>query len=140
MTELNAINLTTHISDSSEPSASKIIQLFGGLLVKTRLRSYSRVVKKSYVSTPLGVGNLGSRFSPTKEDRNNINQFSHQILYGAGNIETAVYEAIVRDHYNLEPSRILYPENYLYFAVIQFSSENMLSLLDLTRGMVYPPR
>ena len=134
MTELNAISLTTYISKFSEPSASKVIQLFECMLVKTRLRNYSRVIQKDFVSTPLGVGNQGNRFSATEEDRNNINRNSHRILYGASSIETAVYEAIVRDRYDLQPSRVLYPEDYLYFAIVQLSSESMVNLLDLTSG------
>ena len=55
-------------------------------------------------------------------------------MYGASTIETAVYEAIVRDRYDLQPVRLLYPKNYQNFAIAQFFSESMLSLLDLTRG------
>ena len=77
MTELNAISLTTYISEDSEPSKPMIIRLFECLLIKTSLRNYSRVFRKSYSSTPLGVGKLGSRFSTTEEDRNKMNQNSH---------------------------------------------------------------
>lgn len=134
MTELNAISLITYISNSIEPSASKVIQLFECLHIKTRLRNYGRVFRKDYVSTPLGVGNRGSRFSATEEDRNKMNKNSHRILYGGSSIETAVCEAIIRDRYDLQPSRVLYPENYRSFSVAQFFSESMLDLLDLTRG------
>ena len=133
MTELNAISLTTYISEDSEPSKPMIIRLFECLHVKTSLRNYSRVFRKSYSSTPLGVGKLGSRFSTTEEDRNKMNQNSHRILYGASTIETAVYEAIVRDRYDLQPVRMLHPENYQNFAIAQFLSESMINLLDLTR-------
>lgn len=63
-----------------------------------------------------------------------MNKNSHRILYGGSSIETAVYEAIIRDRYDLQPSRVLYPENYRSFSVAQFFSESMLDLLDLNRG------
>ena len=88
MTELNTISLTTYVSKDSVPSKSMIIRLFECLLVRTSLRNYSRVFRKSYASTPLGVGELGSRFSATEEDRNKMNQNSHRILYGASTIGT----------------------------------------------------
>ena len=134
MTELNAISLTSYISDTSEPSKSEVIRLFECLPIKTTLRNYCRVLQKRYVATPFSVGKRASRYSATGEDRSKGNRNSHQILYGASSIETAVYEAIVRDRYNLQPSRKLYPENYLNFAIAQFLSKSMVNLPDLTSG------
>ena len=88
MTELNTISLTTYVSEDSEPSKSMIIRLFECLLVRTSLRNYSKVFRKSYASTPLGEGKLVGRFSATEEDQNKMNQNSHRILYGASTIGT----------------------------------------------------
>lgn len=136
MPKLNAISLVSYISRLSEPSSTEIVHLFEGLLVKRGLKNYSRVIRRRYSLTPLGVGDRSSRFSSTEEDRNNPKINSHRILYGASNIETAVYEAIVRDRFDISPVGVLYPENYRKFAVVQFLSAgtDLLNLLDLTRG------
>ncbi len=53
-----------------------------------------------------------------------------------GNRATAVYETLIRDRFDLNPSRVLMPADYALRDAVNVSSSpgETLTLLDLTRG------
>lgn len=104
--------------------------------INLQLRNYVRVIESKYGATPLDVGDSQSRFSPANENLEVLSGGFYGILYGGRSIETAVYEALVRDQFDMEPRRILYGEDYSHSSAVCFSCHESrpLSLLDLTKG------
>lgn len=126
----------TSLSPNSDPSVSEVVDLFNGLLVKVQLSNFVRVIRSAFASTPLNVGTNPSRFTSASLINNDARTGEKKVLYGAQSIGTALYESIVRDRFDLNPNRTLYPKAYDEMSVVTFSSEQQqgLTLLDLMKG------
>ena len=83
---------------------------------------------------PLSYGFGTSRFSPRHLPSRPSQPFG--LIYGTINLETASFEAIIRDSLNLLPARILRPVAYRPKSAVNFSttSGSALTLLDMTAG------
>ena len=136
MVKLSARSLITEVTAGSLPSISEIVQLFSGLQVRRNITNFFRVFKTKYIDTPLEPGYFPSRFGYTTHPKRREYQFWTRVTYGAQTIDTAIYESIVRDAFDLNPNRVLTPMDYLDRSVISFSSEafQFLTLLELTGG------
>ena len=55
----------SQISLDGDPSIDEIISLSGGMLVRRNLINFTRVINQLHSSSPLGVGEVPSRFSAT---------------------------------------------------------------------------
>ena len=61
---------------------------------------------------------------------------SPKVIYGAQGLDTAFYESVVRNRFDIEPNRSLGSTSYAPKSAASFSTENshLLNLLDLTNG------
>ena len=136
MRTLDSVYLISQITHNSKPRISEIVELFDGLRVDRSLRNFSRVIEYRYLSTPLGIGTKPSRFGSYVKLRGSEGRTFIRVLYGAEGVDTALYETIVRNKFDINPNRVLYPVNYRKMVAIRFSSDgtNLLKLLDLTKG------
>ena len=136
MNILNSVHLISQITHKSKPRISEIVELFDGLRVDRSLRNFSRVIEHIYISTPLGIGTKPSRFGSYVRLRGSEGRTFVRVLYGAESVDTAIYETIVRNKFDINPNRVLHPVNYQEMVAIIFSSDrtNLLKLLDLTKG------
>ncbi|MBO6727785.1 MAG: RES family NAD+ phosphorylase [Rhizobiaceae bacterium] len=98
------------------------------------LANYVRVMPSVHVGTPLGFGYGTSRFSPRLIPSRP--QMPFGLIYGALDLSTACYEAIIRDSVDLTPGRILRKGDYDTRSAVNFSTRSgqSLDLLDLTGG------
>ena len=96
--------------------------------------NFVRVMSSRYLQTPLGFSGGPSRFGPLPSSPDLIPLFG--IIYVAEDLATAVYETLVRDRFDLNPSRILMPPDYAERAAVNVSTAagQMVTLLDLTGG------
>ena len=98
------------------------------------LVNFVRVMGAGHSADPLGVSGGPSRFSPLLAGSGGISSFG--VLYLAEDLATAVYETLIRDRFDLNPSRVLMPVDYARRDAVNVSSSpgETLTLLDLTRG------
>ena len=124
------------ISSNSNPSIEEIVSLFGGMLVRRSLKNFTRVINRLHSSSPLGVGDVPSRYSASIFVSLQFGTVAPKVIYGAQSLDTAIYEAIVRSRFDIEPNRFLDPTSYSRKSAVTFSTENshLLNLLDLTDG------
>ena len=136
MSILDSVHLISQITHKSKPRISEIVELFDGLRVDRSLRNFSRVIYNKHIATPLGIGTKPSRFGSYVRLRGSEGQTFIRVLYGAEGVDTAIYETIVRNKFDINPNRVLYPVNYQEMIAVRFSSDgaNLLKLLDLTKG------
>ena len=136
MSILDSVHLISQITHTSKPRISEIVELFDGLRVERSLRNFLRVIDNRHLSTPLGIGTRPSRFGSYVRLRGSEGRTFVQVLYGAESVDTAIYETIIRNKFDINPTRVLHPVNYRKMVAIMFSSDgtNLLKLLDLTKG------
>ena len=108
-----------------------VTRLFGGLRTTFAIRNFVRVLASVHATSPLGFSFAPSRFSPLPA---NLARFG--VLYLAGDLATGVYETVVRDRFDMNPARVLYPADYSSRVAVNVSTrpEATLDLLDLTGG------
>lgn len=125
-------------SDLSTLNAAQkrqVAALFSGMKTVRPLSKFVRVMPTTYaLRGPLSFGPATSRFSPRKLPSRPVQPFG--LIYGTLNLETASFEAIIRDSFNLLPSRILRPVAYGAKSAVNFSTipGSALTLLDMTSG------
>lgn len=113
----------------------KVAALFSGMKTVRPLSNFVRIMPTTYAKKdPLSYGPATSRFSPRKLPSRPNQPFG--LIYGTINLETAGFEAIIRDSFNLLPARILRPVAYQPKSAVNFStaSGSALTLLDMTGG------
>ena len=115
-----------------------IANLLSGLRINRPVVDFVRVMSRSHTGssqvTGLSTSNGPSRFSPVNAGTAANPKFS--ILYGARDLATASYEKIIRDRFDLDPSRVLVPSDYRRLCAVNFSTQagQQLALLDLRSG------
>ncbi len=136
MNKMRTSRTLSDLTSSSNPTVSEIVALFEGMSVRRHLRDILRVIFSKYDSDPLFVGGRPSRFSSTAEICRKFNGTNTRVLYGAQTIDTAVYETVVRNRFDINPVRSLNSTDYEERSVVSFSNEksHKLNLLDLTNG------
>lgn len=113
----------------------KVTALLSGLKTVRPVTNYVRIMRTPYAQKdPLSFGNASSRFSPRVLPSRPLQPFG--LIYGTVNLATASFEAIIRDKFNLTPSRILRAADYSARSAVNFSTSpgNALTLLDMTNG------
>ena len=85
--------------------------------------NYIRVLRQASLD-PLGVSRGPSRFSG----------HGFGILYVAADLATASYEVVIRDRFDMNPSRVLMASDYSACVAANISSVQTLTILDLTDG------
>lgn len=112
----------------------QVVRLFHGLQTTRPVLNYVRVMRRIYSHNPLSAGVGPSRFSPRKSGRGPTGRF--RVIYLALDLATAVYETLIRDRFDLNPSRLLLPPDYLSHDAVNISTSTaqVLTLLDLSQG------
>ena len=87
-----------------------------------------------YSHKTLSFSGEPSRFSPLKPNQGRNGLFG--VIYLAIDRATAVYETVIRDQFDLNPSRRLLPPDYLSRDAVNISTftAQALTLLDLSQG------
>ncbi len=62
MAKLTAVSLVGHLTSVSNPSVTDIVDLFGGLLVRTSVKNFVRVFHSDFEDYPMKSGAGPSRF------------------------------------------------------------------------------
>ena len=93
--------------------------------------NYLRVLQQASLDS-LGVSRGPSRFSSLPTDTGRGHGFG--ILYAVADLATASYEVVIRDRFDMNPSRALMPSDYAACVAANISSVQTLTLLDLTDG------
>lgn len=99
------------------------------------LSNFVRIMPTTYARRdPLSFGYGSSRFSPRLLPSRPTQPFG--LIYGTVNLATAGFEAIIRDRFNLLPSRIMRSLDYNRRSAVNFSTSpgSGLTLLDMTSG------
>ena len=117
----------------SPHNARNIASFMRGLVVERRINNFSRIINDWYGPKPFSSGPYPTRFSlhsgtsPKK---------TTGIIYGAKFLNTAIYETVIRDRFDIEveSKRRISPPDYRRRAAVWFSSNNHLKLLDLSNG------
>lgn len=94
-------------------------------------------MRERYENQPLGLSSGPSRFGPIATPIEVVaTASSFGVLYMAADLATATYETLIRDRYDLEPSRILLPEDYRGRVAVNISTSlgATFTLVDLTDG------
>ena len=112
----------------------QVVQLFHGLQTTRPVLNCVRVMRQNYSHNPLSAGDGPSRFSPRKPSRGPTGRF--RVIHVALDLATAVYETLIRDRFDLNPSRLLLPPDYLSHDAVNISTStaHALNLLDLSQG------
>ena len=112
----------------------QVVQLFNGLQTTRPVLNYVRVMTRRYSNTPFSFSGGPSRFSPLAPNQGQNGLFG--IIYVASDLATAVYESLIRDRFDLSPSRSLVPTNYLAHDAVNISTSTgqSVTLLDLSHG------
>ena len=139
---MNAAGLNALRRNSKQ--ARQIENLLSGLQTTRPVTNFVRVMGTSWAtkntirvgtkSAQLSAGTGPSRFSPVNAGKTKRSKF--KILYGAADLATASYEAIIRDRFDLDPARVLTPADYKTKCAVNVSTQpdQPLTLLDLTSG------
>ena len=87
-----------------------------------------------YSRAPLGFSGGPSRFSPLSVGQGRHPRFG--IVYLAEDLATGVLETLIRERFDLNPSRVLMPSDYAGHDAVNISTSLGLTveLLDLTGG------
>ena len=133
---VRSCDVLSQISLDSDPSIEEIVSLFGRMLVRRNLKNFIRVIDHLCNSSPLGVGDVPTRFSPSIFVSLHFGTVAPKVIYGAQGLDTAIYESVVRNQFDIEPNRSLDPTSYSQKSAVTFSTENshLPNLLDLTDG------
>lgn len=113
---------------------NRAVQLFHGLQTTRPVLNYLRVMQRAYSHTPLRFSGGPSRFCPLKSNQGPNGLFG--VVYLANVLGRAVYEALNRDRFDLDPSRILLSPDYLSHdaANVSTSTAQALTLPDCSQG------
>ena len=111
-----------------------VVALFCGMKTARSITNFIRIIPTAYASTPLSFGSGTSRFNPRFLSARPAPSFG--LVYGTINLATACYEAIIRDSFDVLPSRILKPATYSNRSAVNLSTTpgTALTLLDMTSG------
>lgn len=110
--------ILSELTEYSKPSISEIVQLFDGMQVILSLKNFVRVIHSRYEAEPLKVGIKPSRFSSPINISNEAYYTTMRMLYGAQTIDTAIYETIVRNRFDINPNRFLDSVHYEEMSVV----------------------
>ena len=112
----------------------QVVQLFNGLQTTRPVLNYVRVMRRIYSHDPLSAGDGPSRFSPLQPNRGPTGRF--RVIYLALDLATAVYETLIRDQFDLNPSRLFLPPDYRDHDAVNISTSTAqaVTLLDLSQG------
>lgn len=126
---MNAASLAT----LSQRRRREVATLFSGLATERTIVNFVRVMHHSHEADPLGASDGPSRFSSTSAT---TRPPPFRVLYAATDLATAVHETLIRDRFDLDPSRALWPADYGDRIVANISTTLGVSvrLLDLTDG------
>ena len=113
---------------------AQVSELFQGLLTSLPIENFVRITEVRHRQAPLGFSGGPSRFSPLQRDPGQNPLFG--IIYIAEDLATGLHETLIRDRFDLNPSRILMPTDYSNRVAVNIStpSEQTATLLDLTDG------
>ncbi len=114
---------------------TQVAALFSGMKTVRPLSNFVRIMPTTYARRdPLSFGNGSSRYSPLLLPSRPTQPFG--LIYGTVNLATAGFEAIIRDRFNLLPSRIMRSLDYNRRSAVNFSTSpgSGLTLLDMTSG------
>lgn len=101
----------------------RVARLFEGLKTTRPVANYIRVLRQASLD-PLGVSRGPSRFSG----------HGFGVIYVAEDLATALYEVVIRDRLDMNPSRVLMASDYSAYVAANISSVQRLTLLNLTDG------
>lgn len=139
---MNAASLNALRRNSKQ--ARQIENLLSGSQTTRPLTNFVRVMGTSWAtkntvhigmkSAQLSAGTGPSRFSSVNAGK--VKRPKFKILYGAADLATASYEAIIRDRFDLDPARVLTLADYRTKCAENISTQpgQSLTLLDLTSG------
>ena len=123
---------------SLDPTRQEVVAgLFAGLVTVRTISNYVRILRRRYGDNPLGPSSGPSRFSPILSTVGVVRQNpSFRVTYIAADLATAAYETLIRDRFDLNPTRVLLPVDYrTHIAVnISTSDDEALTVVDLTDG------
>jgi len=125
----------SNLSTLKAAQKRQVASLFSGMETVRSLSNFIRIIPTTYAQqNPLGYKPEKSRFSPRKLPSRPNQPFS--LIYGTLNLETASFEAIIRDKFNLCSARIMLPVAYRRKSAVNFSTTpgSTLTLLDMTSG------
>ena len=107
----------------------RFIDIYRHILTPISIKRCWRVIRSEFFETPLGCGNLPSRFSGPNEE--------FKVFYSALHFETAIRETVIRDELDYSFSRTLDFQDVEPFSIVQLESIGNLSLIDLTDGNAF---
>ena len=112
----------------------QVVQLFHGLQTTRPVLNYVRVMRRIHSQDPLSAGVGPSRFSPLQPNQGPTGRF--RVIYVALDLATAVHETLIRDRFDLSPSRLLLPPDYRGHDAVNISTSTAqaATLLDLSQG------
>ena len=112
----------------------QVVELFHGLRTTRPVLNYVRVMRRIYSHNPLGYGDGPSRFSPLKLNLGRTAGFG--VVYLAIDLATSAYETLIRSRFDLNPSRVLLPPDYMSHDAVNISTSTAqtVTLLDLSQG------
>ena len=136
MTKVKNSESLAYLTSTSTPRISEVVDLFEKMSVSRCLDGVVRIINSEHDHEPLGVGGTPSRFSSTELIRRKFSGAPMKVLYGARTIDTAIYETLVRNRFDINPIRFLDSTDYENRSVVSFSTKQSqkLNLLDLTQG------
>ena len=127
---MNASTLAT----LSTARRNQVVQQFRGLQTTRPVLNFVRVMRRIYSPSPLSFSGGPSRFSPLPPNQGSLGLFG--VVYLAYDLATAVYETLIRNRFDLNPSRILMPSDYITYDAVNISTSaaQTVTLLDLSQG------
>lgn len=139
---MNAAQLNALRRNSKQ--ARQIENLLSGLQTTRPVTNFVRVmgtkwasrnkVRNGTKSSQLSGGTGPSRFSPVNAGK--VKRAKFKVIYGAADLATASYEALIRDRFDLDPARVLAPADYQTKCAVNISTQagQPVTLLDLMSG------
>ena len=113
---------------------NQVASQFRGLQTARPVRNFVRVMQRAYSPSPLGCSGGPSRFNPLPPNQGPSGLFG--VVYLASDLATAVYESVIRNRFDLNPSRILMRSDYINHDAVNISTSTFhtVTLLDLSQG------
>ncbi|MCY3858791.1 MAG: RES family NAD+ phosphorylase [Gammaproteobacteria bacterium] len=127
---------SSELSSLNRDRREAITHLFSGLLVIRSFSDFVRILHAQYEDDSLGLSSGPSRFGPITSTSGIVKAPAFRVLYMAADLATAAYETLIRDRYDLEPSRTLSPWDYRTRIAVNISTSfgETVTLVDLTDG------
>ena len=112
----------------------QVVNLFHGLQTTRPVLNFVRVLQRIHSPCPLSFSGGPSRFSPLPPNQGSSGLFG--VVYLANDLATAVCETLIRHRFDLNPSRILMPPEYINHDAVNISTlaAHAVTLLDLSQG------